>query len=878
MNGWEAAYLLPGLWFAVLVAALGWALRRWWDALPWRAWAAFALVVAILFGPMLVAGGVQLPLEMLRQMAPWKRLEPSPWPVNRLQWDQLVEMTPWQAAVRRALGGGEWPLWNRFSETGMPLLADPQSQVLQPLVVATYPLSLPAAVGVTKALRVWLALVFAFLFLRRQGAGEVAALAGALAYGLSGFVLIWLGWVHATVAALLAALLYALAVSADRGARRDFLLVGATSFALLVAGHPETVLYSVGIAGAFAVARLIGRGGGIGGRDPEEKAAKTVDTAAPAALLRRRGALAARWALAGAIALAAAAPAILVTLEYAPRTMRMHYAKSREDFLARFDPFAAWRTAAGRQERLSELARRLLPIAAPNAYGNSHFGAYWGDMNSNEDATGFTGTAALLAALLAFVPLGRGVRRLGGERLVAALGVAALLLVAKTPGLLEWVMKTPLGDVSSAWLHRLLLVVTFAIAFLAAASWERWWRGELPRWAPAAVAVPLGALIAWAYLAQPGGREPPEPGALAELRTASMWVQLGVLAAAAALLSLRPGRRGGRGRAGGRGGDRPLRRGWVGGLAAAGLALVVAGELLFFHLPVNPPAPRRLFYPSTPPIEYLQRHAVGQRVVASRFNLLPNSATVFALSDLRASSPLKPFLVQRLLSAVRSEPEGFVDFLVRLERPALDLFGVRFALTDRGERLKPPWRRVFSRPEGWVWERPGALPLLFLPAAAEPIGADWVARVAAIEDYRARALIAPHGPSGEPPPGPERWSAADPGGSALSDLEIGSHRMRARALIAEPRLLATSIFHDGGWRLLAGGERLPTLWVNGPLLGAWLPPGAYRVELLYRPAGFVWGCLLAALGLAAGAAWWAGPVGGPGRRPGRRPAAAIGDR
>ncbi len=40
-------------------------------------------------------------------------------------------------------------------------------------------------------------------------------------------------------------------------------------------------------------------------------------------------------------------------------------------------------------------------MVAPNTFGNSRYAHYWGPGNSNEDASGFVGTAALLAALLA---------------------------------------------------------------------------------------------------------------------------------------------------------------------------------------------------------------------------------------------------------------------------------------------------------------------------------------------------------------------------------------------------------------------------------------------------------------------------------------------
>ena len=254
------------------------------------------------------------------------------------------------------------------------------------------------------------------------------------------------------------------------------------------------------------------------------------------------------------------------------------------------------------------MARWLVPIAAPNAYGNNRFGAYWGQQNVNEDATGFAGTAALLAALLALIPRRRGsVHRLPRERLMMAAGAVALVMVARVPGVFEAVMRSPLGIWSSAWHHRILMLVAFVTVYLAAASWERWRRGELPRWAPAAVAVPLGAAIAWAYVAIPGSAGPSEPGTLAGLRHASLAVQLLALAASAALLTWRP--RPGAAVAAAR--ARRHRPTGPGAAGDGGAVAVVAGELLFFHLPANPPAPRRLFYPPTPAIEYLQQTRRG---------------------------------------------------------------------------------------------------------------------------------------------------------------------------------------------------------------------------------------------------------------------------
>src|SRR6185503_12830795 len=187
-----------GLLPAVLVLAWGGALlvvlRRWFDPVPWRVAAVFALLLLLLLGPVLIGGKVLLPLGNLPGFVPFQLLRPPQPPTHAIQGDLVHQIAPWQAQVRRALEAGRWPLWNELAGAGMPLVGDPQSQVFQPLVAAALPLSFAASFGAIAALRILAALVGTFLLLRRQGLSEVAALLGSLGYGLCGGLLVWLGW------------------------------------------------------------------------------------------------------------------------------------------------------------------------------------------------------------------------------------------------------------------------------------------------------------------------------------------------------------------------------------------------------------------------------------------------------------------------------------------------------------------------------------------------------------------------------------------------------------------------------------------------------------------------------------------------------------
>lgn len=785
--------ILPGLWVICLAALLAGALRRWFDPIPRRCWLVWGLVMAPLFGAALFGGRVMLPLGYLTRVPPFSGLVEGPPPGNLLQGDLVLQITPWMVRVREAYLAGEWPLWNHLSGAGEPLLANPQSQAFQPLVWLALPFSAAAAVGVVAALRMLLPLVFSFLLFRRQGLSEAVSLGASLVLGLSGFLQLFLGWPLAGSATFLPVLLYALVMTDQRGARRDGLLLALAVAALLLVGHPETGLHVLALAGVWGLSLLRARPAG------------------------QRLRLAGSWAVAGAVGCALAAPVILPASAYLPQSVRASLLEARRDRLAVEIP-ADEAPAPGARER--GIVPRLLPVAAPNAFGNNRFGAYWGERNINEDAAGFTGTAALLAFLLALLPAGGG-RRFPQERLALVTALVCLVVIARPPGLPELLDALPVLRQSLSFHSRIALLFNFCVAFAAGCAWERWRRGEAQPRKAIPLAILLAGAITWGYLAHPGAE-------LSDLRYGTLALQLGTLAVAAFLLSRARG-------------------------SLAALAGVATIELLAIHGPANPTTPAALFYPRTPSIAFLEeRLDPWHRVAGMGPALRPNFASVYGLADPRSSNPIKPAPYVEAIRRINRFPGRPTDGFTSPGDPLYGLLGVRFVMTAPRMRLPRPLRLVDRRPGAWIYRRPGALPRLFLPASAAPCEEDWGTCTATIRDFSETAAVRPPQAA---------WSAVDPRASSLALGDLQPAWMRVRAFLAEPRLLAGSVYQDGGWRLLINGERKPTILANGPFVAAWLPAGETAVDLLYRPPGFLLGMFLAALGLAAGAAFWVPPPG-----------------
>lgn len=800
--------LAPGLLWLLEAGLLLVLLFRLGEAVPRRIVALGLGLGFLLLAPVLVGGRVLLPLDLLRESAPFQDLPPTARPANSLQRDLLTQAAPAQAAVRGALRRGEWPLWNAAAGAGESLLGRPAAQVLSPYPMAAWPLPLARALGTVAALELFLAFLFTFLFLRRLDLGTAAAALGAVAFGLSSYVVSWLGWPAATAAVGLPALLLALerVFAHEAGPRRsDLALVAGAVFAVQTAGDDDAGRAVLAVGAAFALLRLAGR---------------------PAAE-RPRGL--GRLVVASLVGLALAAPVVLARGEFlADSTGRSRL----EGFVAerdRNDPLGLWSfdSAEKRATWVFEAGRRLLPSFAPDALGNDRAGAYWGAANVNEDGGGFVGTAALLLALVGALLPGRG-PRYREARFFAGVLAVGVLLVARPPVFVEIADAFP-----SASLHRHgLVVVAFALATLGALGVERLRReglGKLGR------GVVVGVLLAAALVAVHRAYPPPNPETLAGLRTRTLGFQLGTLALVSALLLA------------------ARKRPAVLGL----LPLVAAGELAALGLPIHRPGLLEQFFPTPPALAFLaEKLGPGERLMALGTTFPPELAAVYGTSDVRVAGADHPLFYTRLIAALTPPRQGRSDFMRRPDHPLLDLLAVRYVLAPPGTEVPTGLVPVFTSATADVFERPRALPPVFLPAAADRwdvAAGPWERWTAANPDFRAKSLVR------EIPDGSATWRAQRPLRATAEVRELTATHVRVRVETGEPRLVATSIFGDPGWRALVNREAVATTVSNGPLLALWVPAGLHDVELLYRPQALIAGLALLACGLTLAAALFCAP-------------------
>lgn len=421
---------------------------------PVRRRVGLALVaLPLLFaGKAMLTGAVLGPVDIAYQAYPLKALSAevgiegvrSP-----ILADVVMQNIPWQVAVRNALAEGRLPRWNPYILAGEPLLAAQQHGVLHPATWLGFLLPPPQAWTLGMAVRIFLALLCAYLFFRELGCGEIASLFAAGGWAFCDYLVFHLGWQLQPAAAPFPLLLLGLLrLTREPSARA----VGLTVVALVLivsAGHPETLLHAVAGAGVFFLFQLWWAGRG-----------------------RRRRPLFLSL-VAGMLALGLSAVLLLPLLEGLPHTVE-HFV--RQQVYAKSD----------RSVPVGRSLERASKTVMPYAFGVSG--------RSAEDPF-FTGPAGYAGSiLLPLAVLGLFSRRKEKWPLLIA-GAAGLATWARFPVLNDAICRLPLFDI--ALNERLVFLTAFALVALATFGVERFTDGgDRPR-----LLIPIAAcLVALAAL------------------------------------------------------------------------------------------------------------------------------------------------------------------------------------------------------------------------------------------------------------------------------------------------------------------------------------------------------------------------------------------
>ncbi len=649
---------LAGIVLPCLLVAL--ALRRWIVAVPWRI-AAFLLVLTLAFLHGAVFGSrLPVPVDEVARGYPWRGVAGDVHVRNPLTNDTVKLFLPWMQVAREELFHGRAPLWNPYSFSGYPLLGNGESAPFSPLFLATLFVPLPKQIVAMAGLKLFLSLLFGYLFLKREGCSDAAACFGAAAFTFSVYQVTVLYYSAASVSALLPAALFSVRYAMDAAARRGIVFVAVVVGSLLANGHPESVFHVALAVVLFAAVDLAFVSSRLSetnaGRPPTGVRLDGVvsDVGRPATGVRhdavvpysRRGWLGRfGYPVLGALAGAAlSAPAWVPTLEMIPLSTR--YAE-----LHAVPPPGPLPLTA------------LWALVSPNGFGNPVRHNWNWISNYTVVTASYIGLAVL--ALVAAAAASR--KTTSRERAGLALAVVLFLVAMRWSFIGWWVNALPPFSIAAN--DKLRFVACFLAAAVAAKTIDR-----VSRYLYLSFAAAFGALALFVWLQHRALMRPVD------------LLPLLLLFALVPMLSTR--------------------------YAAAALVVTLV-ELFALNAGFNALVPARYYRPDLPIIAELRKRAPQEpyRVAGLDWTFLPNASAQYGLEDIRGSDPMSLAAYTAWLRPLTvRDPATDLDRLVVTNDPRLDFLGVRFLLTDPGAAAGPPWIEVYRGADGVLYENPQARP------------------------------------------------------------------------------------------------------------------------------------------------------------------------
>lgn len=262
--------------------------------------------------------------------------------------------------------------------------------------------------------------------------------------------------------------------------------------------------------------------------------------------------------------------------------------------------------------------------------------------------------------------------------------------------------------------------------------------------------------------------------------------------------------------------------------------IVAAGS----DVPVNDPV---IAYPRLALLRPLD--AVGEpfRVGGSGSALLPNTATLYGLEDVRGHTPITFGPMLETFPLWSTTGAGQFHSIPDLTRPFLSMLNLRFAVTGVSEPVPPGWREVSRQRQSRLLENEHVLPRAFVPRHVRlgTSSQDEVNEMAGETDFADRAWLQ----IGERPH--DRFN-----GEGTVSVTRQKNGLRLDVAKNGNGFLVISEMAWRGWRAYVDGKRVTVHRANHAFLAVFVPNGRHSVDLRYLPGSFVIGRLISAATLA----------------------------
>jgi len=195
----------------------------------------------------------------VNHFAPWSAYEQFWGPVkNGAMPDVITQIYPWRHLAVEIWKSGQIPLWNPYSFSGNPLLANYQSATLSPFNLLFFIFPFVEGWSILVLFQPLLAGIFMYLFVRAIGVSKLGSLISSIAFMFCGFITVWMGYATLGYAILFLPLSLFYIEKYFQTQKRIFLLLLSFMFPLsFFSGHFQISLYFLIAVLAYIVYKFV---------------------------------------------------------------------------------------------------------------------------------------------------------------------------------------------------------------------------------------------------------------------------------------------------------------------------------------------------------------------------------------------------------------------------------------------------------------------------------------------------------------------------------------------------------------------------------------------------------------------------------------------
>lgn len=600
----------------------------------------FLLVVCLIFfWPFFTKGKIPIPADTIVGMYyPWRDVVWDGYTAgipfkNYIITDPVRQQYLWKKLAIDQYKNFQWPLWNPYTHSGMPLLANFQTGAFYPLNLIFFILPFNLAWGFYIFLQPLLASFFCYLFLRHLKLQFLTCLFGGLIFSFSGFMTAWLEWgnIGHTLLWLPLILLSIEKIIFKPNSKKWILIFIFTLVSQFFAGHLQTSFYVIVFSFTYLIFRLF-----------------TFDKAK-----RLRTFL--LFIICYLLFVLITAIQWLPTLELIKNSAREI---DQTDILKRPDWFLPW--------------KHLLQLIVPDFFGNPTTGNYWGVWNYGEFVS-FIGVIPLFLVFLAVFNF----KKNNHIKFFLIFLLINLSFALPTPwAKIPYLLKIPFFD--SAQPSRLIGLIDFFLAILAAFGFDRFFQKKQSIKKEEITGFTFLFLLItslWFFIFQAANFFP-EAGWLTNLKITQRNLILPTFVLGVLFLLL------------------IIKKLFHSGTTTLQYVVVTwlfvflaIGELFRFGWKFNPFSSQRWIFPSTKIIEFLKQDNSLYRIMSVDRRLFPaNFAIAYYLQTVSGYDPLYLKDYGFLITKLESGKEGLASFN-RIIEPAnyqsslVDQLNVKYILS-----------------------------------------------------------------------------------------------------------------------------------------------------------------------------------------------------